>query len=270
MARKHAEKVVFTDLDGTLLDHGSYSWKAAEPALRKARELGVPIVLCTSKTRAEVEFCRKRLGNREPFIAENGEAVYIPEGYFRERLPGARKKGRYLVIELGKPYKEVRTLIKRMQARGMKVKGFGDMPVKELSELTGLSAEQAKLAKKREYDEPFLLENPKQEEKVLSFIKKSGFQCTRGGRFYHIMAGSGKGYAAKLLTIRYSKEAGKPVVSAGLGDSPNDFDLLRAVHVPYLVKRPDGKYASKSKLFINVDGVGPEGWNKAVNRFLEE
>lgn len=269
MARKPAEKVVFTDLDGTLLDHGSYSWKPAEPALRMARKLGVPIVFCTSKTRAEIEACRKRFGNKEPFIAENGEAVYIPEGYFRERLPGARKRGGYLVIELGKPYKEARALVKKMQARGMKVRGFGDMSVKEISELTGLPAEQAKLAKKREHDEPFVLENPKQEEKVLKYIKDNGFQCIRGGRFYHLMAGSGKGYAAKLLTIRYSEEAGKPVVTAGLGDSPNDFDLLRAVHIPYLIMRPDRKHASKSRLFIKVNGIGPEGWNKAVKRFLE-
>ncbi|MFQ5696467.1 MAG: mannosyl-3-phosphoglycerate phosphatase, partial [Terriglobia bacterium] len=46
--------IVFTDLDATLLDHQTYSWAAAEPALRRLRLLGIPLVFCTSKTRAEV------------------------------------------------------------------------------------------------------------------------------------------------------------------------------------------------------------------------
>ncbi|MCG7852909.1 MAG: HAD hydrolase family protein, partial [Methanosarcinaceae archaeon] len=47
--------VVFTDLDGTLIDHDTYSYKAARPALAALKKQGIPLIFCTSKTRAEIE-----------------------------------------------------------------------------------------------------------------------------------------------------------------------------------------------------------------------
>ena len=73
--------VIFTDLDGTLLD-AAYSFLPAAPALEAVRRTSVPLVICSSKTRREIESYRIRLGNHDPFIAENGGAVYVPEGYF--------------------------------------------------------------------------------------------------------------------------------------------------------------------------------------------
>jgi len=74
--------VVFSDLDGTLLDHDTYSFDDARPALERLGHAGVPLVLCTSKTRAEVEPLREALDNDSPFIVENGGAIMIPDGYF--------------------------------------------------------------------------------------------------------------------------------------------------------------------------------------------
>ena len=66
--------VVFTDLDGTLLEHSTYSFAEAEEALDLLRSQDIPLVICTSKTRSEVEFWRRLLGNEHPFIVENGGA----------------------------------------------------------------------------------------------------------------------------------------------------------------------------------------------------
>ena len=74
--------VVFTDLDGTLLDHHSYSWAAAEEALKELERRRVPLVLVTSKTRAEVEALQRKLGSVQPFVTENGGGIFIPHGYF--------------------------------------------------------------------------------------------------------------------------------------------------------------------------------------------
>jgi mannosyl-3-phosphoglycerate phosphatase len=63
--------LIFTDLDGTLLD-SSYSFNDALPALDLIRERAIPLIICSSKTRAEIEHYRKRLDNRHPFISENG------------------------------------------------------------------------------------------------------------------------------------------------------------------------------------------------------
>jgi mannosyl-3-phosphoglycerate phosphatase len=268
---KKADKLIFTDLDGTLLDHETYSWKKAEPALRLARRMDVPVIFCTSKTRAEIEVFRKKIGNSEPFIAENGEAIFIPKGYFSRKPVQAKTIGRYHVIALGRPYKEIREVIRKMQKSGLKVKGFGDMTLKEVTKLTGLSAREAMLAMKREFDEPFILADREQESGIRVFARKNSLMITKGGRFYHLLGNSGgKGIAAGILSNLYGIEAGKPPVTAGLGDSQNDFPLLGVVSIPYLLKRHDGKHAPRSETFIRYKGKGPEGWNSAVLTFLEE
>ena len=168
-------------------------------------------------------------------------------------------------------YRKIREVVRKMQASGIRMCGFGDMAVKKISRLTGLSEKEASLAKKREYDEPFLLEDAKQEKRVIEIAGKYGLQCERGGRFYHLSGeGGGKGIAVKVLAGLYGLDAGKPPVTVGLGDSPNDFSMLNAVDVPYLLFEKKGKHAKAPKIFIRIDGRGPEAWNHAVTRFIEE
>ena len=86
-SHKDYRLLVFTDLDGTLLDHESYSFEPALPALAVLKEKNIPLVLCTSKTRAEIELFRIQLKNIHPFISENGGAIFVPKGnYFPQSL----------------------------------------------------------------------------------------------------------------------------------------------------------------------------------------
>jgi mannosyl-3-phosphoglycerate phosphatase len=270
LKKKPPGKIIFTDLNGTLIDRETLSWDAAKPALQKAKKRGVPVIFCTSRTRAETEFFRKKIGNNQPFIVENGGAIYIPRNYFHETTPDCVKKGKYLAIQFGRPYKEIREVVKEMRRKGLKVSGFGDMSILTLRKLSGMTLKQAHLSKKREFDEPFILENPKQEQKVQEIVKKHNLRYIKGRRFYHLMGNHEKGLAVKILTSLYNDEAGFPVVTAGIGDSPVDFSMLRAVHIRYLVKRIDGSHASKHPDFIRTEGIGPRGWNEAMTKFVEE
>ena len=103
--------LVFSDLDATLLDHSTYSFAAAGPALLELKERGIPLILCTSKTRAETEVHRRALGNTHPFIIENGGAVYVPESYFAFPAPVGRISRGYEVIEFGTPYEKLRRVL---------------------------------------------------------------------------------------------------------------------------------------------------------------
>lgn len=269
--KKPPDRVIFTDLDGTLLDHDTYSWEPAKPALKMAERNNVPVVFCTSKTRAELEVYRKRIKNKHPFIVENGEAIFIPNGYFSHSIPKSRKLKDYTLVALGKPYRQLRQALLQMQKKGLNVRGFGDMPIKELMERTSLSKEDALLSKKREYDEPFVLEDSKQKDKVIESARKAGLQVTRGGRFHHLLGSNDKGLAVKLLTDLYSREAGRPVVTTGIGDSKNDVPMLNAVHVPYLLKqKKTRKHITSSMMFIKVKDMGPRGWNSAITDFILE
>lgn len=72
--------LVFSDLDGTLLDSHSYDWQPAAPWLSRLREANVPVILCSSKTSAEMLYLQKTLGLQGlPLIAENGAVIQLAE-----------------------------------------------------------------------------------------------------------------------------------------------------------------------------------------------
>ena len=136
--------IIFTDLDGTLLDRDTYTWEAAQPALDRLRRQGIPWVLVTSKTRAEVELWRRCLGNQHPFIVENGGAAYVPLDYLPAAVRGGRRRGAYEALEWGTPYEElVADLQSAAQASQCRVRGFHAMTPGEVAMLSDLPLEQA-------------------------------------------------------------------------------------------------------------------------------
>jgi mannosyl-3-phosphoglycerate phosphatase len=268
--------IIFTDLDGTLLD-SDYSFKKALPALRVIKENNISLVLCSSKTRSEIECCRKKLGNEDPFISENGGGIFLPKKYFESRIRGSgfriEVEGSYFVIKLGADYSELRDAVKKLRAEGFDVKGFGDMSAKEVSELTGLKIADARMARKRDFDEPFVLYgNDKNEAKLKQSIKAKGLNYTQG-EFFHIMGDSDKGKAVDIVKNLFAGKSGK-TVTAAFGDSPNDVEMLLNVDYAVVVQKKDGSYNQqiirKVKDCIKADGIGPEGWNRAVIEFLND
>jgi mannosyl-3-phosphoglycerate phosphatase len=256
--------IVITDMDGTLLDH-AYSFEGARPAIDLLMGKGVPVVLCSSKTRPEIELYRERLGFKDPFIVENGAAIFIPKGYFSFSTGGEVRDG-YEVVVIGKRYDEIRTIfIKVKKDTGIKADGFGDMSVKEIAVLAGLPLSEADLAKQREFDEPFIFgEDEKRIETFLNSIDEEGLRWTRG-RFYHILGDNDKGRAVRILKGFYEKSFGR-VTTIALGDSLNDLPLLREADFPVLVRKKDGSYESGMDVpgLIMADGIGPEGWRDSI------
>lgn len=261
--------IIITDMDGTLLDASTYSFSAAETALELIRERGVPLVLCSSKTRAEIEFYRKSLGNTDPFISENGGGVFVPKEYFPFETGGRADDG-YEVITLGTPYDKLREAFFDIQKKtGITARGFGDMDARDVAVLAGLSTEEAELAKLREFDEPFVIEPGASERVFIKGVEEAGLRWTKGGRFYHLMGDNDKGKAVDVLLGFYGR-ARRYVRTVGLGDSPNDIPLLEAVDIPVLVQKEDGRYASGVNIdgLVRADGVGPVGWNKFIKKLL--
>jgi mannosyl-3-phosphoglycerate phosphatase len=270
--------LIFTDLDGTLLDHLTYSFQPALPALNALKEKGIPLVFCTSKTRAETEKVRRRAKNTHPFIVENGGAIFIPEGYFplKSDLTTAsvrevEKDEKYQVIELGTPYAHLREVLSKIQAQYPgQIRGFGDLSVDEIAKLCDLSPEEASLARQREYDEPFVLDEESLKTKIQEDARLSNLQVTRGGRFYHLMGANDKGKATLNLIEIYRKQF-EALKSIGLGDSLNDLPMLAAVDIPVLLPKANGRYDSSVKLpgLTFAKNTGPAGWCDAVLQILQ-
>lgn len=259
--------LIITDLDGTLLDPASYAFDAALPAIRHAQAHNIPLILCSSKTRAEIEVYREQLGNSHPFISENGGGIFVPHGYFAAPVAGEEIDG-YQVIVLGTPYDEVRRQFVELRERlGVAVRGFGDMTAEEVAALTGLTREAAKLSMQREFDEPFVFDEAP-DERFLQAIEAAGLRWTQGNLF-HIMGRHHKGRAIGLLKELYQRQFGA-LTSIGLGDSLNDLPMLTVVDQPVLVRHEDGSYDRRIEIpyLMKTRLPGPAGWNETLLQLL--
>ncbi|MCX6624671.1 MAG: HAD-IIB family hydrolase [Acidobacteria bacterium] len=257
--------LIFTDLDGTLLDHHSYSWEAARPALDRLKSRRVPWVLVTSKTRAEVELWRRVLGNKHPFIVENGGAAFLPDGCLPGSVRAGGQRGAYQVLEWGTPYAElVASLEMASRSSQCRVRGFHEMTVEEVSTLCQLPPEQAALATQREYDEPFLILDPDRTGALLTAIEGQGRRWTRGGRFWHILGAHDKALAVRALGALFETAYG-PVITIGLGEGLNDVAFLNSVATPILIRSADSaELKSRVPRGLVTERPGPAGWNDAV------
>jgi mannosyl-3-phosphoglycerate phosphatase len=263
--------VVFTDLDGTLLDHASYSWAPARAALARLDRLEIPLVIASSKTRPEIEAWRLRLNNHAPFISENGGALYVPPGATPVPIAGGRPAFGYLRAEFGAPYARLREalgLVSRELA--VPLRGFGDMSDAEITRCTGLTGEELQRARLREYDEPFLPARAltdDEESELEARATALGLRVTRGGRLRHLIGPSSKGAAARRLLEAYSA-GGRKILSIALGDGANDLELLRVVDLPVVVARPDGTHTPALRQALPgarfTTGVGPAGFREAI------
>lgn len=256
---KIEEYLIFTDLDGTLLDHDTYSFSLANEMLLLIKEKNIPLIIVTSKTKDEVIELQKKLDIHYPFIVENGAGIFIP-----------KDDNSYELLALGKLYDETLTAFTRYQ-QNIKMRGFSQMSDEEVAELTGLSIQKATLARKRVFSEPFILEDESSLEKLKEKANYDGFDIVKGGRFYHLITKDlDKANALFEMKKYYDKLNNKDYKTIALGDGENDLTMLNAATQAVLVKKFDGSFIKCDiKDVIKTEFVGPKGWNDSLKRYFD-
>jgi len=263
--------LIFTDLDGTLLDQENYAFDHARPALRRIQDLAVPLVVTTSKTRSEVQQLLMKLGLNEPFITENGGGIFFPGNYRGFNIKDAYEKDSFQCLCLGRPYDAIRSFIKAIPNR-VGIRGFGDMSVAEVMALTNLSREEAAQARCREFTEPLLVENPNVIPLLSNLAEKSGLTMTKGDRFYHLMdQRQDKGKAVCEVTDIFRQHLDATIRTIGIGNCRNDLPMLENVDIPVIVPHPDGHYEETGLINLRkAPFPGSRGWNKVVEDLLDD
>lgn len=266
---KSSSLLIFTDLDGTLLDHDSYRWDAAEPALSLCRDADIPVIIVSSKTGAEIEVIQKDMNLKGPFISENGGGIFFPGDFFKGKPSGGilYADGKYKLI-LGKAYDFLVSMLAEISSEtGIGIRGFSGMSRKEIIDLTGLSADESIRASERDFDEPFIImdEQAGDIERIRAASGRRGLRISEGGRFYHLHGLSDKENAVRRFLSIYEDLKNK-VFSIALGDSPNDFGMFKAVDQAVLVRSKRHISGAEEKFpgIIITENHGPEGWNRAV------
>lgn len=250
--------IVFTDLDGTLLDHASYSHAAADPALKALSDRDIPLILASSKTAAEIAPLHRDLGLGDlPMIVENGAARVDPSaGVEADRSAYLRLRAALDALPqiLRHPYT-----------------GFGDLSDDEVAEITGLSPDNAALARKRAYTEPGLWSGDEPTlERFLAALSESGIIARRGGRFLTLSFGGTK--AGQMQTIMQA--LGRDTAIA-LGDAPNDVEMIEQAAYGVIVRNDHGADipplpGEKTGRIRRTSQPGPLGWNAAVLEILQQ
>lgn len=266
--------ILFTDLDGTLLNTQDYNYDAALPVIETLKARRIPIIPVTSKTRAEVETLIQEIGLTDPFVVENGSAIYIPRATCPFELPEGEDQGLYRVLQLGVSYVMSRAGLKAIaQEIGRPLKGFGDLAIHQVQQLTGLDAKDAQQAKMREFTEPFLTPKNIEPEKLTAAVEAMGFRVVVGDRFSHLIgAEAGKGVAVHRLVSLYATTfpEAETIVTLGLGNSPNDLDMLENVNRAIVLPGESGPHPRLSDRGWQIaPEPAPEGWAIAVTQVLD-
>jgi mannosyl-3-phosphoglycerate phosphatase len=265
--------IIFSDLDGTILDHHTYSFEEAIPALKLVKKLHVPLILVSSKTRLELLYIQEQLGLVDlPFVIENGAAIFTPPLYFNA-LPNGEQQGDLYCYRLGKSYPEIKQILQKISRDyDYVIKGYHNATPEEISGKTSLRGEALIRSLSREFSVP-LFYDARAEEIIKSELSKYDLQLLYGGRFMHLLSKVDKGSALQLIMQGYrSKYQTKNLKSIALGDSLNDFAMLDQSDIPVLVKKFDGTYESRGSLNkVNyTQDIGPRGWNQFILDFLYE
>ena len=198
--------VLFSFVDQPLANPRASAFRGVARTLEQLVGENIPLVLCSSKTRAQLECIRDRLGISDPFICEHGAAVMIPAGYFELDLPNTRKLAGYEAVEFGRPYADVVDMLHRIAGRlKVDVVGFADMSIEEVARECHLPLMEARLAKLRDYDELFRVAdgNPAARRRLFAALKSAALHCTEGHPFDTVGAPVDHRIGVNLLTNCY-------------------------------------------------------------------
>ena len=253
---------VVSDVDGTLMDH-SYDLTPAKETIKTLQKLSIPVILCTSKTAAEVKVIRKELNLTDPYIVENGAAIY---GESLQKVNGK--------IILGKKYEileEILTLISK--EINYKLIPLNNLADSEATELTGLKGNSLTLMRDRHWSMPFLNPPGFLEDKINICCKKFNVDIFKGNRMSHLLSTkSNKGKAIKALK-EYSNTQKIEII--GLGDSPNDLPLLLNSDIKIVIPGIDGPNLNllnqlKDFEFILASEPNGYGWKTEINKLINK
>jgi mannosyl-3-phosphoglycerate phosphatase len=218
-----------------------------------------------------MEVLRKEIGLHAPYVSENGGGIFFPPDCPGSLPPQAERNGDTAIWPLGLPYRELVLALKAIRRDlGWEIIGFSDMTPEEISRETGLGMLEASLASRREFDEPFFIKKPGEPpmDLLLEAASRRGIRVTRGGRFFHLLGKNDKGEAVDRL-IAWYRRANAHIRTIALGDSPNDFAMLRRVQFPVLVSKAWAQEAQSRVPGVRMSPKeGPRGWNMAVTEIL--
>jgi mannosyl-3-phosphoglycerate phosphatase family protein len=266
--------VVVTDIDGSLLEPGTRSLPDDRAALDFLAARGIPLVINSSRTRAEIERLHQTLHMLTPFISEHGSALFVPHGCFPFVPARSQPALGGSVIEFGRRYHDVVEGL-RLTSRelGVEIVGFAELTIQDVARELGVAIVEAQLAKLREYTELFRIVDDKDatRSRLLKALRRRGLRCWRTGSHHLVTATPDHAESLRTLKAMWRQAWGDPIM-IGFGDSEDDVAWLRHADVAIIVQNDrtgvPARVLSKLPTVHVTRFSGRHGWSEAVFEFV--
>jgi mannosyl-3-phosphoglycerate phosphatase len=247
--------IIFSDVDGTILDFENYSYKISLSAIRALAGKGIPLILVSSKTYREMLKLHKRLMLPWPFIFENGA--------------GIAQHGTYTLY--GKSYNELVQYKPIIQEICGAIIWADRLPLTKLSKYTGLSTRKVKDMMARMASLLFIAPHTLNTQTINKQLHPFGIAITTGGKFFTVIDSNvNKGSAVQMIQAMYRQHY-TTIYSYAIGDGLNDIEMFNAVDKAYFVGNRNlfktiqtlcpGIHKSKKE--------GPGGFWEVIDRILQ-
>jgi len=254
--------IVFTDLDGSLLNTQNFKFKKAKSLIKKIIKDSNFIIPNSSKTELEIRNFIKKLKIKLPFISENGSEIHnlnTIERKLPKKITIARDRNTILKIFLKNMSKEIL----------IKCDFLYKMDNKKKSKILGLKGKDLIASSKRKFTYPFILKGDHKLKKLLfKRTYKIGLGIQQGGRVMNLGDNVTKGMAIKK-TLNFIKSVNKnKITTIAVGDNQNDLSMLKVVKYPCIVSNRSIKINNKNKIYTNKKA--PEGWIEVVKKAMDK
>ena len=237
--------LIFTDLDGSILDRDTFKFDQIKQYMKKILNSGILIIPNSSKTESEIIEFNQELGENLAYISENGSVINglnLLNSNFPNKIILSREKKELVEIFTNKVPENLQS----------KCKFISNLNKKDQINIFGLGETKLKYALDRKYTEPFLFEGSKNEKKDLTkILKKNSLTIQEGGRVINLCDNVNN---IKVIAV---------------GDNYNDLDMLKNSDLPCLVFNDQFREDQ-----INIDNLiisnrpSPDGWADVVKKAL--
>lgn len=273
----HHNIIIFSDLDGCLLDHNDYSFTAAKPLLKELKKHGIPLIINSSKTQMEIAAIQKDMDIDLPFIIENGAAIFFSSSQSNKPFAIANEQldtiDHYQIKKFALFRESLLSISNRIKRKHkFQYKGFSDMSTGQIAELTQLSATDAFAASQRYFSEPVLWQDT--QSRLMQFkqlLAEHDIELIEGGRFIHLCSQYSKGQAMQWLLEHWQQDNTANKIVIALGDSMNDVSMLNNSDYAIVIKNNGKKINANGKIQTIYSSLpGTSGWVETLSTLLNQ
>ena len=266
---KSCQIFIFTDLDGSLLNHNNFEFKEIKDFILNCISNGIKIIPNTSKTEKEIQVFIEQLGQNLPFVIENGAAIHNLD------LVHPKIKFKNNSIIFSRSLSEIFEQFKKNIPIDFQKRCFflKDMSFIEQMKILGLNKKYLPFALNRYYSMPLVFEGSKEiKNEFTSLLKTIGMKLHEGGRVYNISDDCSKGKAMTTLIEILENDLDYKTHTIVIGDSPNDISMLKVCDQPCVIPLPNKNNLChlKDHKIIRATQSAPMGWEEVVRASLKK